>query len=260
MGQPGAAWPQPTAAPHCSSFLHIHHCPHGRELGSTAGPPSALQTTLLNAACLFSTARATQAETSTSNSGALPNAVGALSERHRHTSRPQDAHRTAATSAPTRRPSRRTARPAETEAPGRAVSGGRRERGWGRFEPLAARPGRLRAGLCPPRGSGNRRPGPARARPLRARTVRYGRRGGGRAGRGVGAAGGSEWEMPPSSARLGSGNPYGWPRGSAPTAGCCFSAALVNARRKRSGEMGSNLRGCPSGPRRAVCALGGALP
>lgn len=60
-----------------------------------------------------------------------------------------------------------------------------------------------------------------------------------------------------AGAQLGSGNPYGWPRGSAPTAGCCFSAALVNARRKGSGEMGSYLRGCPSGPRRALCAPAG---
>lgn len=115
----------------------------------------------------FSTARATQAEVSTSNSGALPNAVGALPEQHHHSSCPRDTNRTLARPDPTRpaRPFRRTARPAETEAPGRAVSGGRRERGWGRFEPLAARPGRLHAGLSPPRGSGSRRPGPASARP-----------------------------------------------------------------------------------------------
>jgi len=115
----------------------------------------------------FSTARATQAEVSTSNSGALPNAVGALPEQHHHSSCPRDTNRTPARPDPTRpaRPFRRTARPAETEAPGRAVSGGRRERGWGRFEPLAARPGRLHAGLSPPRGCGRRRPGRASARP-----------------------------------------------------------------------------------------------
>lgn len=61
---------------------------------------------------------------------------------------------------------------AETEGarPGPAVSGGRRERGWGRFEPLAA-------GLAPLRGTGSRRPrrGPSRAVPPRAPAAPQGR-------------------------------------------------------------------------------------
>lgn len=50
----------------------------------------------------FSTARATQAEVSTSNSGALPNAVGALPEQHHHSSCPRDTNRTPARPDPTR--------------------------------------------------------------------------------------------------------------------------------------------------------------
>lgn len=63
---------------------------------------------------------------------------------------------------PGRGRSRLGANPAETEGarPGPAVSGGRRERGWGRFEPLAA-------GLAPLRGTGSRRP-PARPFPCGA--------------------------------------------------------------------------------------------
>lgn len=156
----------------------------------------------------FSTARATQAEVSTSNSGALPNAVGALPEQHHHSSCPRDTNRTPARPGPTRpdppghpaaqRGPRKRKLRAVLSAEAAGSGGGVGLNRWplGRAGSTRAFPRRGGAGAAGPARPAR---GPLRARP-EPRPARYGRRGGGRAARGVGAAGGSEWEIPPSSA------------------------------------------------------------